>query len=451
VNIKHYDYRPRGAARDLFRHREDEVVMSGPAGTGKSRAILERMNAVAEKYAGSRQLLVRKTRSSLTNTGIVTFQQIVLPPGNANVTYQQAEYPNGSIIDFGGMDKASKIMSSEYDIIVAQEGTELTENDWESLSTRLRWGRVPYQQLLADVNPGAPTHWMKQREKRHSLVMLESRHEDNPYLWDTYDSKNEQHGATPWEGFGWTPKGRAYIAKLDALTGVRYDRLRLGKWSAAEGSVYDEWNPDIHLIDRFDIPRGWPRVWTVDFGYTNPFVWQAWAYDGDGRLFRYREIYRTQRITEDHAKDILKACHGEPYPVAIVCDHDAEDRATLERHLGMRTMPAFKSISPGIQAVQRRLRKAGDNKPRLMLMRDSLVSVDQDLVESKKPTCTEEEIEGYVWPQGGIHSDVPVKKDDHAMDAMRYLVALVDDVGIDPSAKTSRTVTYNQQPQYPVI
>jgi uncharacterized membrane protein len=46
---------------------------------------------------------------------------------------------------------------------------------------------------------------------------------------------------------------------------------------------------------------------------------------------------------------------------ATVADHDAEDRATLERY-GVYTQPATKDVSPGIQAVQARLRRAGDGK-----------------------------------------------------------------------------------------
>jgi hypothetical protein len=46
------------------------------------------------------------------------------------------------------------------------------------------------------------------------------------------------------------------------------------------------------------------------------------------------------------------------------------------------------------------LRPAGDKKPRLFLMRDALVSRDEALAESKKPTCTEEEMDGYVYPKG---------------------------------------------------
>jgi phage terminase large subunit len=201
--------------------------------------------------------------------------------------------------------------------------------------------------------------------------------------------------------------------------------------AAAEGAVYEEsWDRALHLIDSRVIPAEWPRYWVVDFGYTNPFVWQAWAQDRDGRLYRYREIYHTRTLVEDHAKQILKLTEGEPKPRAIICDHDAEDRATLEKHLGQQTVGAYKAVSAGIQAVASRLRKAGDGKPRLLFLRDSLVSVDRKLAGAHKPTCTEEEFESYVWDQssGRRKGEEPIKEDDHGMDAVRYLVAHVDDI-----------------------
>lgn len=413
--------------------------MCGPAGTGKSRAIIERLHAIAEKYPGCRLAMIRKTRASLTTTGIITYQKIVLPPGAAEVNYQQASYPNGSVIVFAGMDKASKIMSSEYDVIYVQEATELTEADWESLTTRLRWGHVPYQMMIADCNPGAPGHWINRRAKDGRCVMLDSRHEENPRLWARYDPGNPDHGPTPWEGYGWTPDGQAYLGKLDALTGARYLRLRKGIWAASEGMVYDGYDPKIHLVDRFDVPREWRRIWSIDFGLTNPFVWQVWAQDPDGRLYRTLEIYRTQRLVEQHAQDILRigVANKEPWPIAIICDHDAEGRATLERHLNRGTGIAYKAIRAGIQAVQSRLKPAVDGKPRLFFMRDALAERDDALYDAKLPTCTEEEIESYIWPPGrGDRAEVPVDRDNHGMDAMRYCVAYADSLAYDPSRRT---------------
>jgi phage terminase large subunit len=324
------------------------------------------------------------------------------------------------------MDKPSKIMSSEYDVIFVQEAIELTEHDWECLSTRLRNNQAPYQQLMADTNPDAPMHWLKRRADAGRMVMLESRHEDNPILWD------RQKGE-------WTSAGITYLEKLDALTGPRKARLRRGQWVQAEGVVYDGWDRAVHIRDPFPISDAWPRFLVVDFGYTNPLVAQWWAQDDDGRLYRYRELYQTKLLVEDAAKKIKALSAGEPRPRAVICDHDAEDRATLERHLGRSTIAAKKEKSVGIQAVQSRLRVAGDNKPRLFVLRDSLVRRDTELDEAKRPCCLEEEIEGYVWDMTGGKAlkDEPIKLNDHALDCMRYLVMHADNPPPPPIVHTS--------------
>ncbi|HKN42971.1 MAG TPA: phage terminase large subunit, partial [Propionibacteriaceae bacterium] len=359
-----HSYWPRGASKALFdgpHGKAPQVVLSGPAGTGKSRACLEKLHLMCLANPGMRGLMVRKTQISLTSTALVTFREHVARESLASgdcVWYSgspqesaQYRYRNGSLIVVGGMDKATRIMSSEYDVIYVQEAIELTENDWEALSTRLRHGKVSFQQLLADTNPDVPTHWLKQRANSGRTVMLESRHEDNPIYFD--DEGRLTHS------------GSAYMDVLDNLTGPRKARLRDGLWVAAEGIIYEAWDPATHLLDRFDIPADWPRYWAVDFGYTNPFVLQRWALDPDGRLYLYAEQYRTRRLVEDHAADVRPVLEQEPAPVAIVCDHDAEDRATLERHLGLHTVPAKKTVSDGIQAVQSRLKVAGDGRPRL--------------------------------------------------------------------------------------
>lgn len=418
-------YAPRGAAQEIFAMRDDEVILDGPAGTGKSRSLLEKVHLALCKYPGARGLMVRKTRTSLTSTGMVTFEEKVLHPLDGVFFHggdQEYKYPNGSSLAVGGMDKPTKIMSSERDIVYVQEAVELTENDWESITTRLRNGVMPYQQILGDVNPDGPRHWIKRRADRGGLRLIQSRHEDNPVLWDA--GRGE-----------WTERGAAYIKKLDALTGVRYLRLRKGQWAAAEGIIYEGWDTSVHLVDQFDIPLDWPRVWCVDFGYTNPFVWQAWAIDPDGRIFRYREIYRTRRIVQDHAAQILKLTMNEPAPVAIVCDHDAEDRATFERWTGLTTVAAHKAVSPGIQAVANRLKVAGDGRPRLFLLRDALADIDEELKDAGKPYATEQEFDSYVWDESSkrVKGEEPKKENDHGMDALRYLVAAVDGIAVDPS------------------
>ncbi len=403
ITAAHRPYQAFGAAKSLLWCRDPEVLLDGPAGTGKSRGCLEKVYIAACKYPGMRILIARKTRVSMTETVLVTFEEKVIPEGSPvlvgpdRANRRRYTFPNGSEIIVAGLDNTTRIMSAEYDLIYVAEATELTEADWEDLTTRLRNGVMPYQQIIGDCNPTYPTHWANLRCNRGATTRLLSRHEDNPTVTD------------------------AYLGTLRNLSGVRRARLYEGRWAAAEGTVFDRWDPAIHLIDRIPIPASWTRERVIDFGYTNPFVCNWIATDPDGRGFLYRSIYMTQRLVSDHADDILRHSEGERIDLTIA-DHDAEGRATLNSK-GIPTVTARKEVQDGIQAVQERLRPAGDGKPRFFILRDSLVEVDQRLVDAAKPWSTEQEFDGYVWakaPDGRPVKEEPLKVDDHGMDTIRY-------------------------------
>jgi len=348
---------------------------------------------------------------------MVTYERDILGRGHPVVANCQRRsrsiyrYPNGSEIVVGGMDKPERVLSSEYDLVYVQEATEVTEEDWETLTTRLRNRVAPIQQIIACCVPDRPSHWLKRRSESGRALMLESRHEDNPRLHD---------------GTDWTEEGKRYLAVLESLTGARLARLRYGRWVQAEGVVYEEWDPSIHLIDRFDVPSDWRRFRVVDFGYTNPFVCQWWAVDPDDRLYMYRELYMTGRTVPVHADQILSLSQGERITTTI-CDHDAENRAELEE-AGIPTVAARKDVMLGISRVKDRLRIAGDGKPRLYIMRGSLVETDRKLLEVHKPHSTEQEFDSYVW-QSTASKEAPLKQDDHGMDCMRYMVMHLDAPG----------------------
>lgn len=452
-----------GGGLTLWKNKDPEVIISGPAETGKTRTALEKFDALMWKYPGAQAIIIRKTYKSLAASVLQTYERKVLGAWNPNGqtpvrdghgkilgfikgSFDQSKspinklggvhregyiYPNGSRVFLGGMDVPEKVLSSEWDVVYINQAEELTLNDWEIISTRTtgRAGNMPYAQMLADCNPAYPTHWIRSRAETGRLKLIESRHEDNPTL---YDQVTHQI----------TEQGRRTMAVLDALTGVRYRRLRLGQWAAAEGAVYEEFDRTVHLIPSFPIPADWLRIRSIDFGYTNPFVCQWWAMDEDRRLYLYREIYMSHRIVggdpqgNDHATMINALSMGEDI-FASVADHDAEDRATLDAH-GIPSEPAMKSVSLGIQAVQSRLRRAGDGKPRLFIFNDALVEADQSLRDDHRPLCTDQEMDSYIWKptrDGVTNKEEPLKVDDHGMDAMRYLVCFVD--GITLAQKTT--------------
>lgn len=411
-----------GGAADFWAYKGPETIISGPYESGKTLTALYKLHLLLCLYPKSRAVMLRKTYKSAVSSVIVTYEQKVLPVppthrksavkpyGSEKPEFYQ--YPNGSRLLVGGMDNPDKFLSAEYDFIYVNQAEELVLDDWEKLTSRAtgRAGNAPWTQVMADCNPGAPTHWIKQRER---LKLFESRHEDNPRL---YDREKQE----------WTAAGRQTIETLDALTGIRLKRGRQGLWVAAEGQIY-EYDPVVHLIPRFEIPSQWRRFRVIDFGFTNPFVCGWWAVDPDGRMYLYRQIYKTQRTVKRHATQINELSEGEKIE-ATVCDHDAEDRATLAEN-GIGTVAADKRVTVGIEKVQLRLAKAKDNKPRLFILEDSLVEVDKELQSKYKPVKTEDEFATYVWQlskDGKPIKEEPMKIDDHGCDMTRYAVTYLD-------------------------
>lgn len=420
ATLLQYDppYEWRGGNLELIESREPEVIAEGGAETGKTFAACYKMHMNCREYPKSQHTLIRKVAANIPPTVLVTLKRII---GDFPVNYYGGDknpemiiYPNGATIWLAGMDKPGKALSGERDTIQVCQAEELSVDDWETLTTRTtgRGAVMPYTQIFGDCNPG-PARWLKDRAKAGSLRMVQTRHEDNPSLF-TADGKL-------------TAQGIRSMARLDALTGNRYKRLRLGLWVSAEGAIYEEYDPSIHMIDADKLPPFIRRFRVVDFGYSNPFVCQWWGQDSDGALYRYREIYKTKCLVEDLTAEIIKLTGSESIEFTLA-DHDAEDRATMERH-GILTIPAKKDVSPGIQAVQSRLKVQGNGKPRIYFVRGALVEVDQSLLEDHKPTCTEDEMPDYAWKKyddGKPNKEEPIKVNDHGCDATRYIVLKVD-------------------------
>jgi phage terminase large subunit len=407
----------------FMRDKSKIVLLSGQAGTGKSRVAGEKVHAFLSKYPGATCLAVRKTRESMINSTVLLMERTVI--GNdPEVTHRRDahrfDYNNNSMLIYGGMkDEAQReaIRSvgkdGGVDYIWMEEGIKFIEDDFNELLGRLRGVAAPWVQLLVSTNPGSPYHFIYKRLiVGGEAKLFEGTTADNPF------------------------NPASYLDTLNHIGGVLGKRLREGKWVQAEGAIYgDDYNESIHLIDNFPIPKEWRRFRVIDFGYENPFCCQWWAIDGDGRMYRYREIYMTHRIVSVHAEQIKDLSRGESF-VATVCDHDAEDRATLDA-CGIKNRPATKAVSPGIQEVIQRLKVAGDGKPRLFLLKGALVEEDPWLVENNLPTCTEEEITLYSWLRGseGRVKDAPRKENDHGMDPMRYMAMELKGRVLSPSAR----------------
>lgn len=406
------------------------LLLTGSAGGGKSRLAAEKVHGFLKKYPGATGLMLRKHRNSMQNSTVLFMERTIIG-ADASVRHVASkyrfEYTNGSVLAYGGMaddEQREQIRSigaaGGVDIIWMEEANRFSEDDYNEALGRLRGTMAGWRQIILTTNPDAPTHWIKKRlMDGGQAATYYSRAVDNPH--------------NPAE----------YLTTLATLTGTLGKRLALGQWVQAEGAVYDTFDDSLHVIAPFEIPSSWRRIRVIDFGYTNPFVCLWIAIDDDGRMYLYREIYMTRRTVDQHVMQIkaLSVMRGEdgsfvPEPIeATICDHDAEDRATLAAH-GVYNQPAIKDVSRGIQKLSQRLSRAGDGKPRLYIMRGTLVEVDGSLAAEGKPTSTLDEFPAYAWAKtqdGKAAKEEPLKANDHGMDALRYGVMYEDGASMKPA------------------
>ena len=96
---------------------------------------------------------------------------------------------------------------------------------------------------------------------------------------------------------------------------------------------------------------------------------------------------------------------------------DASTNLTIIRDYDLQVWPAQKAITFGVNAVAARLAPDVEGRPHLVI-HDCCVNLLR-------------EIAGYVWAADGR----PLKRDDHAMDALRYGVVGISGVyGLLPGA-----------------
>lgn len=411
VAVERKPYRPYGACDLLWRCRKKEILLDGPAGTGKTRGVLEKVVCALLKYPGARALISRKIRADMSETVLVTLEEKVLPDwpcwGEIKRTSRSSySFTNGSELVVAGWDKPGKILSGEYDIIVVHQAEELDEDSWQTALTRLRNNVMPYQQAIAECNPSAPRHWLLERAEKRLMHRIIARHTDNPIYFDQTTGEI-------------TDVGEAYIYEtLGKLTGHQRARLLEGKWVTATGLVYAQYDEVVHRVR--SAARFERFVIGIDDGYTNPLSAHLYGIDGDGRVHSCREFYKKQQLPESvlawakrlrKTVDVYGRLAGNDAEIeAVVIDPSAAKLIAAFEDEDFPVMAADNAVSDGIKTVAEYLKINGDNRPRFTL--------DPQCVSQHK------EFFAYMWAKNraGESKDVPVKQNDHAMDELRYVL-----------------------------
>ena len=435
-----------------------ECLVSGVAGCGKSRLIAEFLVTACRNF-GASVLVLRKTRVDLAKSFLKILENEVLGPGHPwvlggpqrenRMVYRKQGIP-GEIV-CAGMEDPTRVFSTQYDLVFWNEATEADQEQWETLHRALRAGPMPFRLLLGDCNPDSQYHWLRKRCDQGRCLELVGHFWDNP-LWYDHEKK------------AWTPAGVEYLGRLNyGQSGHVRKRLYEGIWVAAEGQVWSNFDPKIHMIDRSELPELVGHFGSIDWGYTAPGVFQVWGVDRARRLYRVAEVYRTgktiewwsmvaERLIKDYGIQSVVADPSRPDNIEMMNDrlYQAGAPACIGPADNRRTArPGAKMDMVGLDLVRWGFDPDETGVPRIRLVKNALLE-GRDPVQTDKgqPCCFEEEIPAYVYkkPKDGRPSDEDTDPGcvDHGADAGRQacMHAWRSDYAPDVEAHSFKPGTY---------
>lgn len=350
------------------------------------------------KLSGVGLLIVRKTHPSVR---ISCWRLIhhwlseldLLRRCRVNSTNSMIYGPNGSFMQFTGLDDPEKLKSAEgINYVWIEEATEITEHNLWQLHIRCR-NNNPHENnsIWLSFNPVDPVKnkWLRDMTKlapegtylQRPIRVLMVTYKDNPFL-----SREEQ----------------ATIEGL-ADSDEEYNKIyRLGEWATPTNIIFDNWA----IVENF--PEITDYGYGLDFGYANPtaLVWCGVKDETD--LYLREEIYETKlhnmQLVERFAQvgvnrggDVIVADSAEPAYIDEIAD------------AGYNVYPCEKTGGQG-QASFVRTGIDRMKRYRIHIHKDS--------------THLIEEFGQYKWRSNkdGEVLDEPVKFQDHGIDAARYYV-----------------------------
>lgn len=190
-----------------------------------------------------------------------------------------------------------------------------------------------------------------------------------------------------------------------------------GDFASFQGSVYKDFDPNIHVTKPFNIPHGWRHFRSIDFGFNHPTVCLWCARDLEGSWYVYHEYVGTNTSVDDHIESIKEIpwdYDDERYVTTYGDQAAAQTRAEFSKR-GLPTASSKKDVMAGIESVKRYLKVRTNGKPKLYIFEHCKTLIKQMRTYRY-----------YKSTNRGINplapQDKPVKKDDDAVDALRYLI-----------------------------
>lgn len=310
---------------------------------------------------------------------------------------RQLKYKDKTIQTLGAKDEGAigQFQGKTMSLCYCDEMTLYPESIIDMIDTRLS---NPHSMGFASMNPSHPKHklkeWIDKAEAGdENYYSLYFNLDDNPYVDESYKQRIR-----------------------DSLSGLFYKRNYLGLWCLAEGSIFDFFDVKLHTCPR---PPCAAEYWVagIDYGSVNPFCCilvgvSTGRYTQTGKqMWVEKEFYwdpkktGRQKVNSEFADDV--ASFLEPYAIKnIYIDPSAEAFQLELRKRGLHVVHANNDVANGIQMMTSEMRNG-------------------NLLVCTECTNTIREIQSYVWdPKAASRGyDEPLKKEDHAIDALRYIIA----------------------------
>jgi PBSX family phage terminase large subunit len=386
---------------DFVMAGEHFVALIGGIGSGKSLAGAARALRAAYGHIGANTvrtpnlgLVTAPTYRMLEDTTLRTFLEVA--EGRV-VDFIKSEMvavlENGSEVLFRSVEEPQRLRGVNVTWWFADEAALYDPIVWQIGIGRLRqFGQSGYAWLTTTPKGRNWVYKTFVQEQLFDHRLIRTKTEDNPYL------------------------DRGFVESLRQSYAGDFARQELdAEFVAFEGLVYPEYDARVH---RYVTPVERGRLVRiaagVDWGYTNPGVIVVGGLDGDGRLYVLHEEYARQRLIDDWVRVAQQLT--DVYRIdTFYCDPAEPTNISRFLDAGLPAVKADNAVTDGIQAVKARLVTRADGLPRLLV----------------HAGCANllAEFEQYQWmtSRDGVMRDQPLKANDHAMDALRYLVAGVSE------------------------
>lgn len=425
-------FEPLPKQRLLLESMAEQTCYAGGFGSGKTLCGGFKALAVSMMYPGTTGLIGRQTTRALRDTTQKVILEgddkppVILPElirhrsEKDNVT--TITLVNGSEILFRSFQdwNLTKLRSLNLGWFYLDEATEASASVWLELMGRLR-------------HPAGPgIGWATTNPNGHDWVW-QMFHPDSP-------------GCEPGSVLIHAPTEENTHLRPDY---VRQLRSRPAEWvkryvdasfDTAAGMIWDEWQRDVHVVDD-RVPRlddHWLRVEALDHGRRNPTAYLQACVDPEGFLLVEDEYYEPGLVSQHAAA--IRAKRGARKWGPVVADpqvftadaYGNTPAAEYAKH-GILMRRADQAVEPGLLAVSEVLqRQPGREFPAWHPWAHTLGPDGRGspmLFVRDRCRALIGEIPSYVWrelsPQ--LESKLnqpeePRKVNDHACDALRYLV-----------------------------